>query len=210
MSRYAEGTSVPMEKSRAEIERDLGRYGASHFGYMTTPEGAELVFQVKGVRVRLNVKFPPLASFSRTEGRGLHRSASAAGGWVCEVWQSAYGHRARKRTWLYAVGPRPPELRWERTPGSAQVGWFDRIKPTLSKREASATPTAFRDALLDIARNCRSAEREALREIDAVIVAQFGESTTHGTVSGAIRRVVRRALASPTPEAPHHNPQSKE
>lgn len=36
--------------------------------------------------------------------------------------------------------------------GEAQVGWFDRIKPTLSKREASATPPAFRDALLRIAR----------------------------------------------------------
>jgi hypothetical protein len=78
------------------------------------------------------------------------------GEWVCEVWQSAYGHRARKRTWLYAKGPqgwRPPELDWTRTPGVAQVGWFDRIKPTLSKKDASATPPAFRDALLGIARN---------------------------------------------------------
>lgn len=77
-------------------------------------------------------------------------------GWSCEVWQSAYGHRARKRTWLYAVSrERPPELNWAREPGTAQVGWFDRIKPTLSKKEASATPPAFRDALLDIARRSR-------------------------------------------------------
>jgi hypothetical protein len=73
--------------------------------------------------------------------------------WVCEVWQSAYGHRARKRTWLYYVGPRrPPELDWSRKPGVAQVGWFDRIKPTLSKRETMATPPAFRDMLLELAR----------------------------------------------------------
>lgn len=75
--------------------------------------------------------------------------------WVCEVWQSAYGHRARKRTWLYAVTRSPippPEMNWARTPGTAQVGWFDRIKPTLGKREANATPPAFRDALLSIAR----------------------------------------------------------
>jgi hypothetical protein len=85
------------------------------------------------------------------------------GEWVAEVWQSAYGHRARKRTWLYAIGPRhwrPPLLDRRAPSGTAQVGWFDRIKPTLSKREASATPIAFRDLLLDIARSV-AAEQEA-------------------------------------------------
>ena len=73
--------------------------------------------------------------------------------WTCEVWQSAYGHKARKRTWLYFVGETaPPELDWSRAPGTSQCGWFDRIKPTLSKREASATPLAFRDLLLHLAR----------------------------------------------------------
>lgn len=80
----------------------------------------------------------------------------ALGGWACEVWQSAYGHRARKRTWLYAVGNRPPELDWRRLPGTAQVGYFDRIKPVLSKKEASATPPAFREALLSIAQASRT------------------------------------------------------
>lgn len=75
--------------------------------------------------------------------------------WVCEVWQSAYGHRARKRTWLLAVTDAPPPMLWRAKPGEAQVGWFDRIKPTLGKKEASATPLAFRDALIDIARNVR-------------------------------------------------------
>lgn len=92
MTRYAEGTSVPMERSRAEIERDLGRYGASHFGYMTTPEGAELVFQAKGVRVRLNVKFPPLSAFSRTlTGRTRHGGAAQADARDAEIrrlWRS--------------------------------------------------------------------------------------------------------------------------
>lgn len=97
----------------------------------------------------------PAHGLRRPSGPGWHVAdvGGAAGlGWVCEVWQSVYGHRARKRTWLYAVGPRPPELDWRREPGTAQVGWFDRIKPTLSKREAIATPPAFRDVLLAIAR----------------------------------------------------------
>lgn len=75
-----------------------------------------------------------------------------AGEYVCEVWQSAYGHRARKRTWLFYCGRRPRELRWERRPGTHQVGWFDRAKPTLSKAEAIATPAEFRDELLVLAR----------------------------------------------------------
>jgi hypothetical protein len=82
--------------------------------------------------------------------------------WVCEVWQSAYGHSARKRTWLLCVSElQPPEFNWSREPGTHQVGWFDRIKPTLSKRQASATPPAFRDALLNLARHSRGERRAA-------------------------------------------------
>lgn len=75
--------------------------------------------------------------------------------YVCEVWQSAYGHKARKRTWLFYVGDPPPELVWTRVPGSHQVGWFDRIKPTLGKRQASATPAEFRDTLIALARGAK-------------------------------------------------------
>jgi len=72
--------------------------------------------------------------------------------WTCEVWQSAYGHPARKRTWLLYVGQQPPiELNWSRLPGTHQVGWFDRIKPTLSKSEANKTPRAFADVLINLA-----------------------------------------------------------
>lgn len=81
--------------------------------------------------------------------------------WVCEVWQSAYGHKARKRTWLFAATSNPPELDWSRPTGTHQVGWFDRIKPSLSKREASATPPAFREALLSIARSAVVAQEAA-------------------------------------------------
>ena len=77
--------------------------------------------------------------------------------WVCEVWQSAYGHRANKATWLYYVGVVPPfDLDWRRPKGTHQVGFHDqrgkgKNKPTLSKKEANATPSSFRDALLALA-----------------------------------------------------------
>ena len=74
--------------------------------------------------------------------------------WVCEVWQSVYGHPARKRTWLFYCGLTPPaEARWDRAPGTHQVGWFDRNKPTLSKKEASSTPPEFARYLIELARS---------------------------------------------------------
>ena len=73
-------------------------------------------------------------------------------GWVTEVSQSAYGHRARKRTWLYVVGAKPPDLDWRDVIGSHQISRFDLCKPVLKGREASATPVRFAKLLLQIAR----------------------------------------------------------
>jgi len=64
---YAEGTSVAPERSRAEIEATLKRYGASHFGYMSSPEGAMVGFQVNKYQVRFSVPMPALAEFKRTD-----------------------------------------------------------------------------------------------------------------------------------------------
>jgi len=96
---------------------------------------------------------------------GLTKPTGASGwqqcgdGYVCAVWQSAYGHRANKATWLYYFGDAyPADLRWNRPIGSHQVGFQDqrgkaRNKPTLGRREAKATPVGFRDALLGLARS---------------------------------------------------------
>lgn len=92
----------------------------------------------------------------KPKGAGWQRTT--CGGWVCEVWQSAYGHRANKATWLYYHGTNTPhELRWERLKGTHQIGFYDQRgkasnKPTLSRREANATPVEFRDALISLAR----------------------------------------------------------
>jgi hypothetical protein len=91
------------------------------------------------------------------EGRHRHGYINALGFegvWVCEVRQSAYGNLCAKRTWLYYVGRRPPfELDWRKIPGTHQVGWFDRKRPTVSKKQASATPPAFAEALINLARH---------------------------------------------------------
>jgi hypothetical protein len=92
------------------------------------------------------------------------------GDWVCEVWQSAYGHRANKATWLLYHGVNSPmELRWKRIVGTHQIGRQDqrgkaRNKPTLGPRESSATPELFRDALIALASECQRIADETADE----------------------------------------------
>ena len=79
------------------------------------------------------------------------------GGWVCEVWQSAYGHKANKSTWLYYYGNTMPKpFKPDRPAGTHQIGQRDQRgkaanKPTLSGKAASATPIEFRDELISLA-----------------------------------------------------------
>lgn len=79
--------------------------------------------------------------------------------WVCEVWQSAYGHLARKRTWLLYSGVNKPfDLDWSRPEGTHQIGFHDQRgkaanKPTISGKKASATPLLFAQELLRLARH---------------------------------------------------------
>jgi hypothetical protein len=86
-------------------------------------------------------------------------------GWVCEVWQSAYGHRANKATWILYVGNVAPfELCWERPIGTHQIGFQDkrgkaRNKPTLSDKESNATPPAFAGVLIELVRHSRGVSK---------------------------------------------------
>jgi hypothetical protein len=100
------------------------------------------------------------------------------GGWGCHVEQGWYGHAARKATWLYAVDCDLPELRWGDAPGdfvqfedsyhSAEeraAAKARRVKTgvcqRLSHKQRSATPPAFRDVLLSIARTARRKDMAA-------------------------------------------------
>jgi hypothetical protein len=58
MSTYAEDTSVPVEKSRAEIEGTLSRYGASRFGYMTSDTEAVIGFVMNGRAIKFFLPLP--------------------------------------------------------------------------------------------------------------------------------------------------------
>lgn len=107
------------------------------------------------------------AAHGLTPPRGLGWTQTGSREWTCEVWQSAYGHRANKATWLVYVGSAPPlELDWSRPVGTHQVGHQDqrgkaKNKPTLSKVESLATPVRFRDALVTLVAQVSDAERTA-------------------------------------------------
>ncbi len=81
---------------------------------------------------------------------------SIEGDWVTEVDQAAYGHRARKRTWLLYHGKEPPPLDWREVAGTHQIGLFDQVRPQLPTAERASTPVAFRDTLLKMARSTSS------------------------------------------------------
>ena len=91
--------------------------------------------------------------------RGFWRQSllDEAAGWVTEISQSAYGHPARKRTWLYLVGE-PVPLDWSEPRGARVLGAGINAgeclgRGRLTKAEAIATPVAFRDLLQSLARS---------------------------------------------------------
>jgi hypothetical protein len=58
MARFAEGTKVPVEKTRMEIEGTLKRFGASHFAYFTEPAKAVVAFRANERNIRFDLPLP--------------------------------------------------------------------------------------------------------------------------------------------------------
>ena len=93
MARYAEGTQVAPETSRAEIERTLNRFGADAFMYAQDGGKAVVAFRARGRQVRFIVTMPDPGErrFRMTPERGLPRSDAAAR----EAWQGEIRRRWR-------------------------------------------------------------------------------------------------------------------
>jgi hypothetical protein len=78
MSRYAEKTSVSSEKSKAEIERTLARYGASSFMSGWQENRATLAFDIHDRRVRFDLPLPDRQAQEFTQTPGGRRTRSLA------------------------------------------------------------------------------------------------------------------------------------
>lgn len=91
MTRYAESTSVGSDKSRAEIERTLARYGASSFLYGWDADRAMVGFVAADRQVRFVLPMPARddREFTHTPERGNQRSAAQA--------EAAYEQAVRQR-----------------------------------------------------------------------------------------------------------------
>ncbi|SDL79010.1 hypothetical protein SAMN05661010_02562 [Modicisalibacter muralis] len=83
MTRYAENTSVSSERSRAEIEQTLARYGADGFMYGWDGGTAVLAFQMHGRRIRFDLTMPDRNSdeYTLTETGRERAPAQAAKAW---------------------------------------------------------------------------------------------------------------------------------
>lgn len=112
------------------------------------------------------------------QAHGLQAPPAAGGwvpagdgvGWTCCVWQGHYGHFAGKGTWLYAAHVKLPELTWGKPPQNLPAWMVERYGYAKARRIGvmamvggkdktrirEATPDAFRDLLLAIARTAKA------------------------------------------------------
>lgn len=88
---YATDTSVPSDRSRAEIEKILARYGADEFAYATRKDMAVIQFSARGRNVRFTIPLPDRNSreFTHTPARNTLRTPTQI--------EAAYEQAVRQR-----------------------------------------------------------------------------------------------------------------
>jgi hypothetical protein len=139
----------------------LAPLNQARYGRMIGEDGGCFRHALESVRRFGGVLEHPAKSLA-WEAFGLLRPAAGGwqrafdGSWVCEVNQGAYGHPARKATWLYACVRDPLPMRWADPLPTATVSYLTNhgggSLPRLTKKQARATPIAFRDELIRIAK----------------------------------------------------------
>jgi hypothetical protein len=126
VSRYAEGTSVSVAQSRAELETTLTRYGASSFASMIQSGKAAVMFEASGRRVLFELPLPKREDFAQ-ETQVYHRGGAP-------------------RSKLVEVPPHLQEKKWEQ---ACRQRWRALNLVVKAKLEAVETGiTTFEDEFL--------------------------------------------------------------
>ena len=174
---YGDGSIEPWDE-----ERDARRYGGPYpvvahppcarwcmlasvnearWGAMIGDDGGTFAAALHAVRTYGGVLEHPAYSIAwdwfglPKPGRHGWTGALDDPGWSTEVSQVAYGHAARKRTWLYAVGCTLPKLDWTEPAADAVIGNGVHTGQATNRPKLSNTlytPAAFRDVLTSMAR----------------------------------------------------------
>lgn len=93
MARFAANTEVSVEKSRAEIERLITRYGATSTAFMNAPGRALIMFEANARRIVFELPLPDIAEnrFQFTPVRGKIRTTEQRS----DAWEQACRQRWR-------------------------------------------------------------------------------------------------------------------
>jgi hypothetical protein len=91
MSRYAEGTTVDVERSIGEIKRTLQRFGATSFAYREDTTELQIAFMVRGLNILMRVALPSIDDFALTESTNRKRSENTQR----QAWEQECRRRVR-------------------------------------------------------------------------------------------------------------------
>lgn len=94
MVKFAQDTKVPVERSRAEIEQLLVRYGADQFASGWGPDMAKIMFRAHGRHIRFTLPMPnrndrKLTHYKKRSGYEVERSDGSK--------EEAYQQELRRR-----------------------------------------------------------------------------------------------------------------
>jgi hypothetical protein len=95
MAKYAQNTSVSIERSQAEIQKILRNYGAKRFGTMEDEDKLYLMFEYNNLSIQYDVPLPKKEEFLKTD-MGRNRKQNQA--------QATYEQAIRQRWRAMVIG----------------------------------------------------------------------------------------------------------
>jgi hypothetical protein len=137
---YAQDTSVPVEKSKMEIERLLTRYGATSFASGWEEQHAVIQFECHKKRIRFDLPLPPVADYSKTpEGRTRRRPEM-----IRQAWEQ--GCRSRWRALVLIVKAKLEAVQSGVASFEDEFGWYTVLPggKTLGEMAHPAIEEAYR------------------------------------------------------------------